>query len=88
MLVKTAQQYNIFYSIFNLIILTKGPAQDSLLYFKKSGFLCPIHSNPSDYYMQIMHREYMAGDYKNRLTVFFDTYETVAGPIVEKEIGT
>lgn len=37
----------------------QGPGGQAVVdYFNKTGFPCPIHSNPSDYLMSIMHKEF------------------------------
>jgi len=35
-------------------IVYQGSAKDSTKYFSSIGYLCPIQSNPSDYFMKVL----------------------------------
>ena len=59
----------------------------SIEYFQSTGFPCPIHSNPSDFYMQIMHREYDSAHCRQRFDNFFEQYDKSLKLVVEEEIS-
>lgn len=81
------------FSLFDRLMLLvegkfiyQGNAQNSISYFQKIGFSCPIHSNPSDYYMQIMHREFDSAHCRQRFDNFFEKYDEIIRPNVSMEI--
>ena len=39
-------------------IMYQGLAKDSVHHFAKIGFVCPIHSNPADYFMRVLSVSY------------------------------
>lgn len=67
-------------------LIYQGIAKDSIAYFTKIGFSCPIHSNPSDYYMQIMHKEFDSQHCRQRFDNFFNNYDELVKPEVMEEI--
>lgn len=53
----------------------QGPALDSIEYFANIGYAVPEFTNPTDYFMDIMHKEYDAKNYDSRCEEFFKVYE-------------
>ena len=52
---------DIFHLFDKLLLLTDGqvayhgPANDSVKFFESAGFICPMYTNPADYYMEVLY---------------------------------
>jgi ABC-type multidrug transport system ATPase subunit len=57
----------------------QGKASNSAEYFSKLGYNCPIHSNPSDYFLREFSAPAQANEkYTNKLNILVSNYQKTA----------
>lgn len=58
-------------------VMYHGPAKDAVSYFSRLEYVCPMTSNPADYFMQILHimrPEAKSREEEERIVLFRDTF--------------